>query len=92
MWHSYYSTTTTTTSGGLGPKAAKGATSCPARARDAKDFLQNELAGGRVASNEVYERATAAGISKATLWRAKGELGVRAQKRGGGGWYWSLSE
>lgn len=57
----------------------------------AMDFLREVLAGGPVAANEVKQQAKAADISGRTLFRAKKELGVKAEKTGfDGGWRWHL--
>ena len=56
-------------------------------------FLREILAKGRVAQNEVEKQARSAGLSAATLRRARRELGVKAVKEGKGGrWYLSLQE
>jgi hypothetical protein len=62
--------------------------------KDAIDFLQKMLAGGRIGSQSIIEAATQAGISKRTLDRAKSELGIRSEKDSAfiGGWYWELPE
>ncbi len=62
---------------------------------DAMDFLNEELAGGRVEAKEIMRRAKNAGISDATLRRAKGKLDVRSlhdRKPGESGkpTYWQL--
>ncbi len=45
---------------------------------DAMEFLNEELAGGRVEVKEIMRRAKEASISDATLRRAKRKLGVRS--------------
>jgi len=51
------------------------------------------LAEGPVNSSEVKKQAKAPGISRTTLWRAKGALEVSAKKTGfNGGWQWHLPE
>jgi putative DNA primase/helicase len=56
----------------------------------AKQFLRDTLAGGPMASTDVYKDARANGIAQRTLWRAKAELGVVAERPGLGPWYWML--
>ena len=59
---------------------------------EAAEFLRDVLAGGPVAADELKKQARGAGIADRTLFRAKAELGVKAQKTGfRGGWVWSLS-
>ena len=63
------------------------------RQGDAKSFLEQMLAEGPVNSSEVEKQAKAAGISRTTLWRAKGALEVSAKKTGfNGGWQWHFPE
>ena len=63
---------------------------------DADTFLRDALAPGEVASKVMLQDAEANGISRATLFRAKARLGIRARREGepgrlgGGTWYWSL--
>jgi hypothetical protein len=62
-------------------------------ARDsAKQFLRELLINGPVASSEVDEAATANGISRRTLFRAKNELHIITKKSLGpdGVWKWHL--
>jgi archaellum biogenesis ATPase FlaH len=60
---------------------------------EAKSFLQDVLSGGPVASSEVEKEAKAAGITSATLKRAKTVWGVKAKKASfGGGWIWDLPD
>jgi hypothetical protein len=60
---------------------------------EAKDFLAEQLAEGSVEVVVILERAEEAGISKATLRRAKGALGVRSYTSGvGAPWMWRLPE
>lgn len=65
----------------------------PARA-EAEDFLRDFLAEGPAPQKDVKEQADAAGISWATIKRAKKTLGVKAERSGGlgtaGRWQWSL--
>lgn len=53
------------------------------------EFLRDMLEGGLTPASAVQSEAKAAGISAATLRRAKDRLGVRP-KKGAGGWYWRL--
>lgn len=64
---------------------------------DAKDFLRDFLADGPQAAKDVQHEAREAGISEATLRRAKSALGVEAEKLGRPGmpgqkWAWRLPE
>ncbi|WP_298198565.1 AAA family ATPase [Novosphingobium sp.] len=56
---------------------------------EAKEFLRQTLAGGAKPAAEVEDAADAAGISRATLMRAKRELQI-ASKREGSAWSWKL--
>ncbi len=56
---------------------------------EAKDFLREVLANGRVPSKELIEQADQLGISKRTLRRARSDLGVRAEQVGNQ-WYASM--
>jgi RecA-family ATPase len=59
---------------------------------NAKAFLLNLLKGAPVASKDIRQNATEAGISWIAVRRAKDALGVAATKTGlKGGWVWSLS-
>jgi hypothetical protein len=55
-------------------------------------FLRECLADGPVASTEVAADAKANGIAQRTLWRAKTDLKVLAERAKGrtGKWYWML--
>jgi DNA polymerase len=65
----------------------------PAARDTAKTFLKDVLSAGPVGSDEVEEAAEANGIPRRTLFRAKGELGIRAKKDGPyGTWRWHLPE
>ena len=58
---------------------------------DASTFLRELLAGGPVASNDIFQHASAAGYSGGAIKRAKKRIGVLAVKQGmGGGWIWKL--
>ena len=58
---------------------------------EVKDFLREELAAGPVPAKEVEAAALEAGISKATLRRARLELGVKIKRDGfQGKSLWSL--
>jgi putative DNA primase/helicase len=55
------------------------------------DWLRETLAGGPVASKEVFDMAKAEGIANKTLQRASKSLGVRKAKVAmEAGWSWSL--
>ncbi len=56
---------------------------------EAKDFLREVLANGRVPSKELNEQAEQLGISERTLRRARSDLGVTAEQVGNQ-WYASL--
>jgi hypothetical protein len=57
----------------------------------AVDWLRETLSDGPVRASSIFEQANAAGISNATLKRAKNALGVKATKLGmSEGWAWSL--
>lgn len=69
----------------LAPEVEDGAMS------EARRFLRELLSEGAKAAGEVEEEARAAGISSATLRRAKKALGVKVAKQGFQGAYqWSL--
>jgi putative DNA primase/helicase len=63
----------------------------------ASTFLRDLLASGPVASKQVEADAKANGIAQRTLWRAKAELGVvadrsRTTEGNTGAWYWRLPQ
>lgn len=59
---------------------------------EAKDFLFDILKNGPLPASEITDRASAEGLSRSTLKRAKSDLGIRAHKNGmNGGWSWELS-
>jgi putative DNA primase/helicase len=61
------------------------------RERDAaQQFLRDALTGGPVASKELMADAAANGIAQRTVWRAKSELAIVAERHGRGAWYWML--
>jgi putative DNA primase/helicase len=55
----------------------------------AKQFLQEQLGGGPKSQKELEASAVAAGISMATVQRAKRNLRVES-RRSGNGWQWAL--
>ena len=58
---------------------------------DAEEFLKEELREGMVPSVELFARGEAQGISRKALYKAKGKLGISAQKVGfQGAWHWEL--
>lgn len=64
---------------------------------DAKEFLLAALSGGARDSTAIKAEAKQAGISERTLFRAKQELKIKAEKQGTPGsddqkWVWRLSE
>jgi len=64
------------------------------RPRDeAKDWLQERLAGGPVRAADIFAKAEELGFAEKTVRRAKQQLGVEAFKEPGameGGWLWKL--
>ncbi len=60
---------------------------------EAESFLSSLLANGPVPTNTVKSEAKAAGLSWATVRRAKDQLGVAVAKTGlDDGWVWALAE
>jgi putative DNA primase/helicase len=58
---------------------------------EAKEFLQEALNNGPVASKAIQTEARQAGVQERTLWRAKSLLGIKATKEGfSDGWHWQL--
>jgi hypothetical protein len=63
---------------------------------EASDFLRAYLSEGPRPTKDVEQEATSAGIKKATLQRAKQELGIESFRRGteggrgSGAWLWAL--
>ena len=58
---------------------------------DAKTLLSDLLADGPRGADEISEEAKSAGISTATLRRAKAALGVKSRRDGQkGGWIWEI--
>jgi hypothetical protein len=65
----------------------------PAAKNEAMKFLGDMLATGPVLKTEIEETAKANGISERTLFRAKRDLKVRADKdrtKPDGKWTWQL--
>jgi hypothetical protein len=65
-----------------------------ANSSDKKPFkwFIEELSKGAMESSVLFQRAEKQGIKKDTLYRAKGELGIKAAKEGfRGGWVWKLN-
>ena len=61
--------------------------------REAREFLIERLEAGPVNSDDLFDEATQNGITKATLRRAKKELGIKSRKERGrvpGVWMWEL--
>ena len=69
----------------LNPPKPKG----PSAVDDAKDFLRKQLADGAQPAVDIQNAAKGAGISIASLNRAKTELGIKAIKEGHS-WTWKL--
>jgi hypothetical protein len=62
--------------------------------REAQEFLLDLLTAGPVKADDLFEGAKQEGISKATLRRAKKDLGIRSRKQTGvmdGEWFWALA-
>jgi hypothetical protein len=60
---------------------------------EARDWLRTFMADGPRSASTVETEAAAAGLSWATVRRAKTALGIRAQKQGmSGGWMWVLPD
>lgn len=87
----------------LGPSELRAEDLDPAPARAANRsalevacaFLVDHLAGGPLAAREVLEQASARGIAKRTLERAKEELGLRVERvvdSGRAHWQWRLED
>jgi len=65
----------------------------PQERTEAEEWLRDALADGPRPASELFSEAAADGITKGTLKRAKGQLGVVAKKGGwDGGWAWRLPE
>jgi hypothetical protein len=63
----------------------------PSAVDEAKEFLEEELSRKSKPVLEIQDLAKKAGISKASLQRAKEELEIKSQKTGDS-WYWSLNQ
>lgn len=63
-----------------------------AKSRDAESWLTERLAGGAEPQGSIERAAKDAGISKATLTRAKAALNIKSTKERStnGGWVWRL--
>lgn len=60
---------------------------------EARDFLRDLLAGGRVSVKKIQAEARGAGYAWRTIERAKRELGIEARKVGvKEGWCWALPD
>jgi hypothetical protein len=63
---------------------------------EAEEWLRELLSNGPVASDEVYQGASANGHTRATINRAKLTLGVRSTREGGigkkGKWVWTIPD
>lgn len=60
---------------------------------EAKDFLKDLLSIGPMAIKKILKKARDAGVTKASLYRAKEELGITSEKCGfgtGAEWQWRL--
>lgn len=58
----------------------------------AKEFLHDELGEGPMEAKQVLKDSNEAGVSKATLYRAKDAMRVKSSKDGLGPWIWSLPD
>jgi hypothetical protein len=68
----------------------------PRASAEAEDFLRQVLGDGEVAADEIAKDAESAGITRATLLRAKKALGVQVKRiskgnNGAGQWLWHLA-
>ncbi|MCZ7662729.1 MAG: AAA family ATPase [Thermoleophilia bacterium] len=71
------------------PRGEKGRTQLD----EAKDFLEEMLAAGRLPATDIYKAARSAGVSETTLERAKKALNVQSKRDGfgqGSTSFWSL--
>jgi hypothetical protein len=68
---------------------AMSASKSPGARDEAKKFLTDLLAAGPVSSTDIEDAAAANGISRRTLFRAKGELGIDAKQKAGA-WNWHM--
>jgi hypothetical protein len=59
---------------------------------EAREFLRDELSDGPMWAKQVKQDARDAGISDATLRRAKTALRIKSEKIGVEGWQWALPE
>lgn len=59
--------------------------------RVARDFLRQLLAAGPMTAKAIQKEAQDAGITQATLRRAREKLGAKVDKDGLGPWTWSLT-
>ena len=79
----------------LAAPQGKDNTAHPSKVAEALEWLHAKLATGPLLSRLVEQEARAAGISEATLRRARTQLGIRIQRRGFGAdlyTWWSLAE
>ncbi len=58
----------------------------------AKEFLKDELGDGPMTAKQVLKDSQEAGVSRATLYRAKDAMRVKSSKDGLGPWIWSLPD
>lgn len=58
---------------------------------EAVEWLRDQLGNGPVTVKDLKKEAIAAGVAWRTLERAKVSAGVRARKRGMGGWIWEVN-
>ena len=71
--------------------AAEAASTGGCASGEAESFLQELLEAGPVPAKQVKTEADAAGLSWATVRRAKDRLGIKPHKAGmEAGWHWSL--
>jgi putative DNA primase/helicase len=74
--------------------AASGGVEARSAREEATDFLSETLSDGAIAAKEVKRQAEEAGISTASLRRARQSLGVKVEREGGiadkGRWLWTL--
>lgn len=70
----------------LGARSAR----TPEALEEAKEFLRERLDEGPGFSDEIEKHAKALGIKERTLWRARKDLGIRAQRKGYAGGRWMI--
>ena len=63
----------------------------PVAREAAKEFLRAMLVDGPRWSEDIFQEAEVQGISRSTLRKAQGDLGIESKKnKGDSKWYWSF--